>query len=50
LVKTLREVSTLEDSAGAAEEEREDQFRDLEEFRRELVDRLERIRRTAEPE
>jgi hypothetical protein len=50
LVKTLREVSTLEDSAGAAEEEREDQFRDLEEFRRELVDRLERIRRAAEPE
>jgi hypothetical protein len=48
LVKTLREVSRLEDVSGAAEEEREDQFRDLDEFRRELSARLDRIRQAGD--
>lgn len=45
LVRTLREVNTLK-KAGAQDEaeEREDQFRDLDEFRRELSARLDRMR------
>ena len=45
LVRTLREVNTLK-KAGAPDEaeEREDQFRDLDEFRRELSARLDRMR------
>jgi hypothetical protein len=45
LVRTLREVSALEKVSGEQpEQEREDQFRDLDEFRRELSARLDRLR------
>lgn len=52
LVKTLREVAALqrdekpESEAGAEE----DEFRDLEEFRAELAERLDRIRRSRDAE
>jgi aminoglycoside phosphotransferase (APT) family kinase protein len=47
LLKTLRETDTLEQALGAKEaeqEQEEGQFRDLDEFRRELVARLDRMR------
>jgi len=53
LVKTLREVAALqrdekpEQESGAAEE---DEFRDLEEFRSELAQRLDRLRRSRDAE
>jgi hypothetical protein len=49
LVRTLREVSRLEETAGDKPgEEREDQFRDLDEFRRELSARLDRLRQAGD--
>lgn len=45
LVKVLREVSVLEDKKdGSGDSAREDEFRDLEEFRQELARRLDSIR------
>ena len=51
LVRTLREVGRLEKVSGAEEAgQKEDQFRDLDEFRRELSARLDRIRRAGDSE
>jgi aminoglycoside phosphotransferase (APT) family kinase protein len=44
LVKTLREVNTLEKAGAENDEPEKDQFRDLDDFRRELVARLDRLR------
>lgn len=52
LVKTLRDLHALGKAAGedgGEGEEREDQFRDLDEFRRELSERLDRIRAAGDP-
>jgi hypothetical protein len=52
LVKTLREVAALqrdekpEQTSGEAEQ---DEFRDLEEFRAELAERLDRLRQSRDP-
>ena len=50
LVKTLREVAALESASTeetAGREDDGDEFRDIEEFRRELMRRLEGLRRTG---
>lgn len=44
LVKTLREVAALQRDEKPDNDDREDEFRDIEEFRAELIDKLERIR------
>ena len=51
LVKTLREVAALQrDEKPEEQGAGEDEFRDLEEFRAELADRLDRLRRSRNAE
>lgn len=53
LVKTLREVAALqrdENSEAEGDDASEDEFRDLEEFRSELAERLDRLRRSRDAE
>ena len=52
LVKTLREVAALQrdEKPEQASGEGEDEFRDLEEFRSELAERLDRLRRSRAAE
>jgi hypothetical protein len=51
LVKTLRETDTLEKASDEVPgvDEKENQFRDLDEFRQELVARLDRLRAAGDP-
>lgn len=53
LVKTLREVAALqrdEKTEEASSDSGEDEFRDLEDFRAELAERLDRLRRSRDAE
>jgi hypothetical protein len=56
LVKTLREVAALqrdeqpETESGDGQEKPNDEFRDLEEFRAELAERLDRLRKSRDAE
>jgi hypothetical protein len=51
LVKTLREVAALQrdEKPETTSGDGEDEFRDLEEFRAELAERLDRLRRSRDP-